>query len=159
MPGHDDEKSLALVTTKTSFEAEVIAAALRDRGVNARVLPEGQLPSGGFGVGTGPGVGARVMVLESEESGARAALEDIKAESAKLDWDNVETGDAELERSRALGKHKRFVMTAGILFVPVGLAVLGYGTVFDNPMVRMVGGTVVACAAIMVGYAVFSRHD
>lgn len=159
MAGQDLERSVVLVSTKTSFEGEVIAAALRERGVNARVLGEAQLPVGGAGGPGWGGGGAKVMVLESEESGARAALEEIRSESAQLDWDSIEHEDREHAAARALSKHKRFVMTAGVLFIPVGLAVLGYGTMYDNPMVRTVGGTVVACAAIMIGYAVFSKHD
>lgn len=148
----DGERTVALVTTKTSFEAEVIAQALRARGVNARALATPQLPVGTMNA-------ARVMVLESDESAARAAMEDVKAEASKVDWESAEFDDTEGRGARAVNRERRFVMTLGVLLVPVGLGVLMYGTMYTNPMVRIVGGAVLACALIMIGKSVFSKDE
>lgn len=150
----DRERTVALVTTRTSFEAEVIAQALRERGVNAQVATTPQLPVGSMNA-------ARVMVLESEEDFARRALEDVKAENSRVNWEQAEFDEPDEEATRtvrrAVNKENRLVLTLGVIFVPIGLAVLMYGTMYLNPMVRTIGGAVLACAMIMIGKGVFAK--
>src|SRR5690349_5181375 len=81
----ESEPTAMLVQTGSPFEAETVAAALRDRGIDARVADAATTGVFGGAIGT-----AKVMVLASQENEARAALADIKAEGSSIDWEVVE---------------------------------------------------------------------
>lgn len=152
----DDERTTALVSTRTSFEAEVIAQALRERGVDATVVPTPQLP-------LNPTQAARVLVLESDLDDARRALEDIKSESSRINWEEVEFDEPDEHSARAIrrvtNKQNRLVMTIGVVLLPIGLAVMMYGSVYVNPMIQTIGGTVLVAALVLLGKGLFFGSD
>jgi hypothetical protein len=79
-----------LTSVHAEFQAEVIAAALRDRGIEARVL-------GGTLAGFRAEVPAtvKVVVFRRDLSAAKALLAEVRAASVDIDWDEVDVGRGE----------------------------------------------------------------
>lgn len=88
MPSPDDP--VALTTAPTEWQAEVIAASLRERGVTARVM-------GGYlaGLRAEAPAGATVMVRAGDLERARALLAEVRSASIDIDWDEVDVGESE----------------------------------------------------------------
>ena len=136
-----DESTAVLVTTQTAFEAETVAAALRDRGLAAQAINTAttQLWAGAVG-------GAKVLVYQRELEDARAMLKAIRADGAAVDWDSAELGpefDAEKPSSRS-------AWTIVLILVAIGLVVLSIGMNRRDPVLQGLG----ACAlvfALIVG--------
>lgn len=145
------ERTVVLVSTRTAFEADAIAAALRERGVNARAIPGPQLP-------VGKQVDSRVMVVEEQEPAARHALEDIRSQSAEIDWDAVaeETGASDDNSSPTPSSERRLLMTTAILLLPIGFVVTSVGQSRGDPMIRLIGISLVATALTAGGYVLLN---
>jgi type III secretory pathway lipoprotein EscJ len=79
-----------LITTLREAEAQSIIAALATRGIEARMV--GDLLTD-FRVGV-PGR-VEVYVLSDDLARAQTALEEIRRESADLDWSQVDVGQPE----------------------------------------------------------------
>jgi hypothetical protein len=79
-----------LTSVHAEFQAEAIAAALRARGIEARVLG-GALA--GFRA-EAPGA-AKVVVFRRDLTAARAILAEVRSESVDIDWDEIELGEPE----------------------------------------------------------------
>ena len=79
----ENERTTVVAETRTAFEAEAIAAALRERGVDARVFDGAT--SAAWGISLAGINGVKVVVLEHEVPAAQLALQDIRAESASID--------------------------------------------------------------------------
>ncbi len=143
------ERTTELLSTRTAFEAETIAEALRQRGISAQAVDaqNAQLWAGAFG-------GAKVLVLVRQHEAAKAALEEIRREAQNIDWsqtdaggadDDVEDSDSASSR-RARRRHRRAALTLAMVIVPVGFIVLSRGTLQHNPLVQIIGGTLLALA-------------
>ena len=79
-----------LTSCPTEFEAETIAAALREQGIPAQVI-------GGLltGMRAEAPVAAKVIVRTKDLDRARGSLRALKAESVDIDWDEVDVGKPE----------------------------------------------------------------
>lgn len=162
----EQERGVELLTTRTAFEGEVVASALRERGIRAQVLADPQLHAWTMH-------GARVMVLEGQLEEARRALGEIRAaaqadQQAELDEPQepraqhhaqggrrMDRGDElsyhELEERRRAAQLKA-ALTLGVGLVPFGLALLAYSTVRPNELVRGIGGIVLLTSAVLIVY-------
>ncbi len=129
------ESTIELVKAKTGFEAETIAAALRDRGINARAVNTitGDMLSHEVSR-------ARVIVLAHELDDAKVMLEQIQSEAGQIDWSQVEVGEAESVPPAPSG---RWAWTLSLLLVPVGLVVMSIGTQRADGMLQTIGGVVI----------------
>ena len=136
-----DESTAVLVSTRTAFEAETIAAALRERGMAAQAINTASAQVwGGLVVGQ-----AKVLVYERELEDARALLKTIRAEGAAVDWDTVDVGpefDAEKSSSRS-------AWTVVLLLVLLGLGVLSVGVKRADPVLQALGVCALIFAAIL----------
>ncbi len=135
-----DESTTVLVTTQTAFEAETIAAALRDRGMAAQAVNTAttQLWAGAVG-------GAKVLVYQRELEAARAMLKTIRAEGAAVDWDGTDLGpdfDAEPQSSRS-------TWTIVLILVAIGLTVLSMGMTRHDAVLQGLGVCALVLAAII----------
>lgn len=86
----DDTSTAILGQYATELEASMIAAGLRERGINAHVV-------GGMTAGfraEAPGM-ARVLVPADRLDEARHLVEVIRAEAANIDWSDVDVGEME----------------------------------------------------------------
>ncbi len=144
----DQERTVVIAETRTAFEAETIAGSLRERGIDARVLDSATAQAWGMAIS---GVsGATVVVLEHEVEGARLAMEEIRVESASIDWDAVDLGsDPSVQRLAQVSRSRRWVWTVMLLLVPAGFAVLTVGVKRADPMVQILGGVLLAAAMVM----------
>ena len=144
----DNERTVVIAETRTAFEAETIAAALRERGVDARVFDSATTQAWGMAIS---GVsGAKVVVLEHQADEARKAMEEVRVESASIDWDAVELGDdPSVQRLTQVAKARRWVWTVMMLLVPAGFIVLSVGIHGGDPMVKILGGVLLATALVM----------
>jgi hypothetical protein len=88
--GNDPEMPVVLTTTPTEFQAEAIAAALREHGVAA--MTEGGMVAT-FRV-EAP-AHARVMVKRRDLRVAQEILRAIRSDSVDLDWDEIDVGTRE----------------------------------------------------------------
>lgn len=135
-----DESTAVLITTRTAFEAETIAAALRDRGMAAQAIDTAttQLWAGAIG-------GAKVLVYQRELDDARELLKTIRAEGAAVDWDAADIGpefDADKPSSRA-------TWTIVLICVMLGLGVLAVGMKNHDPILEALGVCALILAAII----------
>lgn len=146
----DREPTVTLLSAKTPFEGEAIAAALRDRGVNAQVILSANAAVWGGALGL-----AQVVVLASEESTARRVLEEIKAEVSQIDWDKVDLGDEppNLRLSEAT-RARRWMRTLMIVLVPIGLMILALGVDRGDRMIQLLGGLLIF-TAIAIGCSIY----
>ena len=144
----DNEHTTVVAETRTAFEAEAIAAALRERGVNARVFDAPTAAA--WGLPLGSSISVKIAVLESEAEGARHALEEIRAESASIDWDQVDLGsDPTVQRLTQVSRSRRWVWTLIVLLVPAGFIVLTIGVNRGDPILKIIGGVLLAGALVM----------
>jgi hypothetical protein len=144
----DQERTVVIAETRTAFEAETIAAALRERGVDARVLDTATTQAWGMAIGGVSGV--KVVVLEHEVELARKAMEEVRVESASIDWDAVELGDdPSVQRLTQVSKSRRWVWTVMMLLVPAGFIVLSVGIHRGDSMIKVLGGVLLAAALVM----------
>jgi hypothetical protein len=135
-----DESTAVLITTRTAFEAETIAAALRDRGMAAQAINTAttQLWAGAIG-------GAKVLVYQRELDDAKAMLRTIRAEGAAVDWDGTDLGpdfDTEPASSRS-------TWTIVLILVFIGLGVLSAGVSRHDPVLQALGVCALVLAAII----------
>lgn len=93
----DPQEFVELFSRTTELEAEIAAAALRNRGFDVQVV-------GGLltGFRAEAPVRARVMVRRAELQAAKAAWEETRADSVDIDWSQVDVGEPE-PRSGATG--------------------------------------------------------
>ena len=82
-----DESTAVLITTRSAFEAETVAAALRQRGMAAQAVDTVTTALWAGAVG-----GAKVLVYQRELEDAKALLKAIRAEGAAVDWDTADVG-------------------------------------------------------------------
>jgi hypothetical protein len=150
MPG-DNERTAVVAVCQNAFEAETIAAALRERNVDARVFDAAT--SVAWGMSMGPVSGVKVVVLEHELDAARLALDDIRVESASIDWDAVDLGsDPQVQRLAQVSRARRWVWTVVLLLVPAGFVVFQIGSNRGDVLLKTLGATLLAAAIIMGGY-------
>ncbi len=155
--GTESEKTVAVAVTPTVFLAETIASALRERGIEARVLDDGATQT--WGMPMGPGNGVKVVVLERDKEGAELALADVRLESQSIDWDAVDLGSSsEVQRLAQASKARRWVWTLSILMVPIGLFVLAFGVDRGDPNIKIVGGTLLVASMVLVAYQMFPER-
>jgi hypothetical protein len=132
----EHEQTVEVAVTRTAFEAETIAAALREREIDARVLDGATSTT--WGATMGPSTGVKVVVLAHELERAKLALEEIRVESATIDWDAVDLGsDPRVERLVHATHARRWVWTVILMLVPAGF-------------IKLIGG-VLLLAAIALG--------
>jgi hypothetical protein len=136
-----DESTAVLVTTRTAFEAETIAAALRDRGMAAQAINTASAQVwGGLAVGQ-----AKVLVYEREIEDARVLLKTIRAEGAAVDWDTADVGpEFDLEKPAS-----RSTWTTVLICVLLGLVVLSIGMKRFDPVLQALGVCALIFAAII----------
>lgn len=150
---HDDrERTLELVSTRTGFEAEAIAAALRERGINAQTIDSQNAELWGGSMGT-----AKVVVLERDALAARAALEDIRSDARRIDWEAVDVGEGPSTLT-ARRRHHRAALTLAFLLLPVGFIIISHGTLRHNPMVQLIGGTLMTLS-IAIALIVYNARQ
>ena len=155
--GTESEKTVAVAVTPTVFLAETIAAALRERGIDARVLDDGA--TGTWGMPMGPGNGVKVVVLERDKEGAELALAEVRVESQSIDWEAVDLGTSpEVQRMAQASRARRWVWTISILMVPIGLFVLAFGVDRGDPNIKIVGGTLLLASIVLVVYQMFPER-
>jgi hypothetical protein len=148
----EQEKTAVVATTRTAFEAEAIAASLREHNVDARVLDTATNIAWG-GVQLGAAGGVKVVVLEHELDAAKLALEEIRVESASIDWDAVDLGsDPRVARLANYSRTRRWVWTVVIMLIPAGLFVLAYGVDHSDDIVKILGGTLLGAALVMAAF-------
>ena len=155
---HDHEATVTIAQTRSIFEADTIAAALRSRGVDARVMNAATNAVWG-----GMFTPAAVMVLASEEAAARLALEEIKSEVSQIDWEQavIEEPGAGEGRSvlREPSRARQWMWTLVVILVPAGLFVLSYGVNRSDPAIQAIGGTLVLCALVMGAYLMMPERE
>ena len=113
-----------LTVADTEWEAETIAAAMKERGIPAMV-------EGGYVAGwraETPGK-ARVMVFQSDLERARAAARDAAFTGASIDWDAVEVGEPETPLPGPPSAGDWTWKRVGLIVVIVALAALAWGLV------------------------------
>jgi hypothetical protein len=135
-----DETTAVLMTTRTAFEAETVAAALRDRKIAAQVVNTATTQLWGGVLGS-----AKVLVYERELEEARSMLRTIRAEGAAVDWDNADIGpefDADVPSSRAS-------WTIVLVLVMIGLGVLSVGVRRFVPVLQALGVCALVVAIII----------
>lgn len=139
---HDDpRRTVALVTVPRAFEAEAIAQALRERGINARAV--GTTMGAVLSNQIAP---ARVMVLADEAEHARSVLEQIQSEASRIDWSQVEVGEPVEPPPTPRG---RWAWTVSLLLVPLGFVVLSVGVQRHDVMIQALGGTALVAAVVI----------
>lgn len=143
MQPHDG--AVVLIKTRTGFEAEAIAEALRARGIEARAADTASammLPST-----VAP---AKVLVPASVETLARQVLDEVRAEMSDIDWAAMDLGPEEdVPRMKEARRGRRIIATLGVLLVPIGLAVLAAGVQRRDIMLQAIGGAVSLTALVI----------
>lgn len=139
-----EQSTAVLATTRSAFEAETIAAALRDRGFAAQAVDTAstQLWSGAIG-------GAKVLVYERELESAREELRRIRSEGAAVDWDSAELGES-FDEDRP---NSRFTWTSVLLLVLLGLGLLSFGGKRLDPVIQGIGAVAILLAMVIGGVA------
>ena len=140
-PQHDSSPTVELMKTRTGFEAETIAAALRDRGVDARAIDShaGVMISN---VVAPPSV----IVLADHLDAAQHALEEIKSEASAIDWSQVDVGEGNFAPP---APGSRWAWTISVLLVPIGILVLSYGTQRGDRTIQAIGAAVLGAAIVI----------
>lgn len=143
---HDHDRTTVLLTTRTAFEADSIASALKARGIDARVLDAATAA-----VWSGMLGGVKIVVLESQLSAARAALFDVRREGDSIDWAGVDVGEStEPALVRPMSRSHRWMWTLAVLLLPpAGLMVLSHGVGIADPLVQILGGTLMVAAMVI----------
>lgn len=147
-----DQSTAVLATTRTAFEAETIAAALRHRGFAAQAVDtaSAQVWSGAIG-------SAKVLVYERDLDAARDELRRIRSEGAAVDWDSTDLG----EQFDAERPSSRFAWTTVLLLVLAGLVVVSAGTNRGDPVIQTIGGAALLLAIVIgaVAWMTDTRRD
>ncbi len=144
----ENERTVVVATTATAFEAETIAAALRERGIEARVI--GVAGSMLWGVPVGTDAGVKVVVLESDLDRAKRELEAIRSEASAIEWDEKDMGDGEeAEKLLQYTRAKRWMWTLVIVLAPAGLFVISAGVMRGDPIVKTIGGVLLVTALVL----------
>lgn len=145
----ENERTVVVATTATAFEAETIAAALRERGFEARVV--GVAGDVIMGVSIGRETGIKVMVFEHELESARRALDAIRQDAREIDWEQAEMGEDDSEAQQLLqyARAKRWMWTLVIVLAPAGLFVVSAGVMRGDKIVQMIGGVLITLAIVM----------
>ncbi len=144
----ENEHTTVVAETRTAFEAETIAAALRDRGIDARVFDGAT--SAAWGISLTGINSVKVVVLEHEVAAAKLALEDIRVGSASIDWDQVDLGsDPAVQRLTQVSRSRRWVWTLIVLLVPAAFIVLTIGVDRGDQILKIIGGVLLAAALVM----------
>ena len=86
----DESRTVVLAQVKSEWHANLIADALRDKGIDAQV--SGALTSE-FRA-EAPGY-VRVIVPDDQTEQARAALEAHQREASEIEWSQVDVGEGE----------------------------------------------------------------
>ncbi len=88
----DPNELVDLCDARTSFEADTIAACLKDRGFRAQAMTiTARVVQWDGGIGNTP----RVQVPRGELDAARIALAEVKEEAKSVDWtDEIETASS-----------------------------------------------------------------
>lgn len=134
--------AVVLLETRTGFEAEAIAAALVNRGIDARTADTSTAMAMSNVV-----VRAKVLVPAHLETLARQVLDEIKAEMNEVDWEAMDIGPEEdLPKLHAARRGRRMLGTVCIVLTPVGLGVLAMGTQRRDVVLQAIGGAVVLTA-------------
>lgn len=135
---HDPTAPAVLLETRNGFEAEAIAAALNNRGITARTAD-----TAGSTVMSGVLVRPKVLVPENTLTLAKQVLAEVRAEMSDIDWESMDVGEREeAPRIQAAKRGRRVLMTASIILIPVGLAVLALGMDRQDRMLQALGGAV-----------------
>jgi hypothetical protein len=155
-PADDPQEPVVLRTVRSDFEAETIAAALRDRGIDARAV-------GGETAGyraAAPGA-VRVMVRRLDLERAEQALLDIRTGSVDIAWDELNPGPPEdaAEPEPAASDSRRWAWTAALAFLlPAGLFLT---FTFSGPNysreIRAIGPIVVGVALVIIAALLLFR--
>lgn len=137
----DRSRSAELLKAKNAFEAETIAAALRGEGIEAMAVNTlaGTMLSYDIDM-------PRVIVPASQLEDARVALDRLQTEAGRIDWTQVEVGEAP---ALAPAPPTRWAWTIAFLLVPAGLLVLSLGTNRGDGMLQIIGGVVLFAAVVM----------
>ncbi|MBX3386959.1 MAG: DUF2007 domain-containing protein [Phycisphaeraceae bacterium] len=145
----DHTQSVTLVTVQRAFEAEAIAAALRERGINAQAI--GTTMGAVLSNQIAP---TRVMVLADQAEEARVVLDRIQAEASKIDWSQVDFPEDDPPPSPPRG---RWLWTLTVLLVPLGLIVMSFGIQRRDVMIQALGGTALV-AAIVIAFVMLNTE-
>lgn len=137
-----DQATAVLATTRSAFEAETIAAALRHRGFAAQAVDTATAHVWSGAIGS-----AKVLVYERDLDAAREELRRIRSEGAAVDWDSAELGE-EFDAERP---SSRFAWTTVLLLVLLGLVVVSAGTNRADPVIQAIGGAALLLAAVIGG--------
>lgn len=151
-PSQPHAGAVVLIETRTGFEAETIAAALNARGIVARTADTASAAVlGGTSV-----VKAKVLVAAEVQTLARQVLDEIRAETSEIDWDEIDIGpEEEATRFHAARRGRRVLWTLCVILVPVGLAVFALGNNRSDTVLQSIGGTVMLSAlAIAIGLTI-----
>jgi hypothetical protein len=144
----EHESTVVVASVRNAFEAETIAAALHERGIDARVFDAATTMAWGMPMGESGGV--KVVVLEHELERARRALDDVRLESASIDWDAVDVGeDPSARRLGQVSRSRRWAWTVMLLLVPAGLMVMSIGVNRSDATLKILGGVLLAMAVAM----------
>lgn len=140
-PEHDNSPTVELMKTKTGFEAETIAAALRARGVDARAIDThaGAMLSTTIAPPS-------VIVLADHLDAAQHALEEIKSEASEIDWSQVDVGEGTIVPP---SPGSRWAWTISVLLAPLGILTLSYGTQRNDRTVQAIGAAVIGAAIVI----------
>lgn len=155
----ENERTAVVATTATAFEAETIAAALRERGIEARVI--GTAGNVVMGVPIADELGIKVLVFEHELAAARQALESIRSDARRIDWDQAEIGGDDLEAQNLLqyARAKRWMWTLVLVLAPAGLFVVSAGVLRGDPLIQTIGGVLLITAIVMAARGVWEGRE
>ncbi len=153
----EQEKTVVIALAPNSFLAETIAGALRERGIDARVLDGATTQAWGMPMGTQGGV--KVVVLEHEREAAELALSEIRVESSSIDWDSVDVGEDEAGKLAQHSRARRWMWTVAVLLVPVALFVLAFGVDRGDATIKLLGGTLLATALVLAIYQFYPERE
>lgn len=152
----DPAEPVTLTSASSEIEAETIAAALRERGIDARAVG-GMIP-----LRAEVHRETRVMVLRADLERARLALRAIKADSVDIAWDELNPGQPEgPEPDGAAPSPRRWAWTLIFVFMlPVGLFLTFIAGGPDRDVVvRSLGPIILTVAAVMALWLFLSRDD
>lgn len=115
-----------LLVCRNELEAQTVRAVLEDAGVPAFVFEKGSLGIGLTHAASRLG-GVQVQVPADRLEEARASLELVQVDAARIDWSNVDVGEPPAEVVRTLASRgsmsriRRMVVTLGPI---IGLVLL-----------------------------------
>lgn len=143
----DPNAPVVVATALTEAEAGIIASALRDRGVEARVFDVVGSVLSIFGPALNQPI--QIVVRRSEAERAVAILRDVRQESIDIDWSQVDTGEP-LADERFGARSPRGVS----IMLGLGLIILAmplFMWMFRDPRIQTAPLFVITFAAVVVG--------